>query len=35
MRQPPIITCIQKSQEIPKNHLKNQIKVEQLEIKSP
>jgi len=34
MRQPQIITCIQKSQEIPKNHLKNRIEIEQLEIKS-
>jgi hypothetical protein len=27
-----IITCIRKSQEISKNHLKNRIEVKQLEI---
>jgi hypothetical protein len=35
MRQPQIITYIQKSQEIPKNHLNNGMEVEQLEITSP
>jgi hypothetical protein len=34
MRQPQIITCIRKPQEIPKNYLNNEMEVEQLEIKS-